>query len=159
MVDHTPKLNEFQKEILKQEINLIDKTIARIDHIQLSMKNWAIVIWGGSLYLIVEHLDRSGRLILLTAIIPLLFGYMDLNWHRQLLKVRYREKRIADYINENSTEENFIVLDPIGRAYKDSTLKADYLKETSLIKAVGHKGEGVFYMVLILISILLAALK
>lgn len=159
MAKFSHNLTEFQKEILKQEIDLIDKTIARIDHIQLSMKNWTIVIWGGSLYLIVEHLNTSGLLILLTAIIPFLFGYMDLIWRRQLLKVSYREKRISDYINKNSKEENFKVLDPIGWAYNESALKADYKKETSLLKAIGYKGEGFFYLVLILISILLAVLK
>ena len=32
-------LSPFQQEILKQEIEIIDKTIARIDQIQQSMKN------------------------------------------------------------------------------------------------------------------------
>lgn len=110
-------LNDFQKELLKQEIELIDKTIARIDHIQINMQNWAILIWGGSLFLIVQHLDQSWLLILLTAVIPCLFGFLDVIWRRQLLKVNYREKKISDFINENSEEENFIILDPIGEGY------------------------------------------
>lgn len=153
------ELSKCQFDLLKQEIELIDKAIARIDHIQLSMKNWAIVVWGGSLYLIVEHINRSGMLILLTAIIPFLFGYMDLIWRQQLLKVNYRQNRISAFINGSTTEEDFKILDPLGRAYEHTVLKADFKKETSLFKAIGYKGEGFFYLVLILISILLAALK
>src|ERR1043165_10217661 len=85
-------LSSFQQEILKQEIEIIDKTIARIDQIQQSMKNWCITIWGGSLYLVVQYLGKSYLLVLLTAIIPLLFGFIDVVWKRQILKVSYRSE-------------------------------------------------------------------
>ena len=78
-------LSPFQQDILKQEIEFIDKTIARIDQIQQSMKNWTITIWGGSLYLIVQYLDKSYVMILATAIIPLLFEYIDVVWKQQIV--------------------------------------------------------------------------
>ena len=86
-------LAPYQQEILKQEIHIIDKTIARIDQIQQSMKNWAITLWGRSLYFVVQYLNKSLSLIMLTAIIPFLFAYIDVVWKQQILKVSYSKKR------------------------------------------------------------------
>src|ERR1044072_8001018 len=132
MQNNIHNLSAFQQEILKQEIEIIDKTIARIDQIQQSMKNWCITIWGGSLYLIVQYLDKSYSMILFTAIIPLLFGYIDVVWKRQILKVSYREKKISDFISGFSDEKDFRILDPISMNYTDSHFK----KQTSFAKAI-----------------------
>ena len=56
--------------ILNRKRRSLIKPIARIDQIQQSIKNWAISIWGGSLYLIIQYLNKSGVMILTTAIIP-----------------------------------------------------------------------------------------
>jgi hypothetical protein len=59
MLDNVNSLSAFQEDILKQEVEIIDKTIARVDQIQQSMKNWCITIWGGGLYLIAQYLNIS----------------------------------------------------------------------------------------------------
>jgi hypothetical protein len=154
MPDNIHNLSTFQQEILKQEIEIIDKTISRIDQIQQSMKNWAITIWGGSLYLIVQYLDKSYIMILLTAIIPLLFGYIDVVWKRQILKVSYREKKISDFISGFSNERDFRILDPISISYSDSNFK----KQTGFAKAMWYKADGLFYILMILVSVVFALL-
>ena len=154
MPDNLYNLSVFQQDILKQEIEIIDKTIARIDQIQQSMKNWAITIWGGSLYLIVQYLDKSYSMILLTAIIPLLFGYIDVVWKRQILKVSYREKKISDFISGIADEKNFRILDPISMNYTDSHFK----KQTGFAKAIWYKADGLFYILMILVSVVFALL-
>src|ERR1043165_2560529 len=136
-------LSSFQQEILKQEIEIIDKTIARIDQIQQSMKNWCITIWGGSLYLVVQYLGKSYLLVLLTAIIPLLFGFIDVVWKRQILKVSYREKKISDFVSGNSFENDFRILDPIGLSYAE---KNDFKSQTSFSRALCYKADGLFYL-------------
>jgi len=151
-------LSSIKQEILKQEIEIIDKTIARIDQIQQSVKNWAITIWGGSLYLIVQYLDKSCVMILATAIIPLLFGYIDVVWKRQILKVSYRQKKISDFINGFSNEENFRILDPISTSYPSSSLKEEFNKQTSFAKAIWYKADGWFYILMMVVSIIFAAI-
>lgn len=146
-------LSDFQKEILKKELDLIDNTLGRIDTIQMSLKNWCIVIWGGSLYLVTEFFDKSSTLFLLTALIPALFGYLDLLWKRQILKATYREEKISEFLNaEDPAKMEFRLLDPIGISYKDNE---DFKSRTGLRRAFGYKGEGYFYLALVILTVLL----
>jgi hypothetical protein len=144
-------LTPFQQEILKKEIDLIDQTIERIDKIQLSMKNWTVLIWGGSLFLIVENMDDPRPLVLLTILIPLLFGYLDLLWKRQILIVSYREQRISDFVNGEVEQGGFRVLDPIGLAYQKKKVQP-FDQATSLRKAIAYKDAGLFYIVMAVLS-------
>ena len=152
--------SSFQQEILKQEIEIIDKTIARIDQIQQSMKNWAIGLWGGSLAFIIRYIkpDKPFAMILLTAIIPLLFGYIDVIWKQQILKVSYRQRKISDFVSGFNNEENFRILDPIASGYLNSDLKKDFKKQTSFAKAIWYKADGLFYILMILVSVIFSVI-
>jgi len=154
MSNNANNLSAFQQDILKQEVEIIDRTIARIDQIQQSMKNWCITIWGGSLYLIIEHFNQSYVMILITAIIPFLFAYIDIVWKQQILKVSYRERKISDFISGFSDEKDFRILDPISMNYTDSHFK----KQTSFTKAIWYKADGWFYILMIIVSVVLASL-
>ena len=147
-------LSPFQQDIIKQEVEIIDKTISRIDQIQQAMKNWCITIWGGSLYLVIEHLDKSYLIILITAIIPLSFGYIDIVWKQQILKVTYRERKISDFISGVSKETDFRILDPISTGSTDPYFR----KQTSFSKAIFYKADGVFYLLMTIVSVTLAML-
>jgi hypothetical protein len=83
-------------------------------------------------------------LILLIAIIPLLFGYIDVVWEKQILKVSYRQRKISDFISGFSDEENFRILDPIASTYANSDFKEDFKKQTSFAKAFGYEADGLF---------------
>ena len=145
-------LTDFETDILRQEIDLIDKTIARIDQIQIALKGWAITVWGGSLFLVAQHLEESGILILLTAIIPLLFGMLDLIWAKQILIVNYRQEKLARFINAEEEDRNFSFLDPLAKKYSK---QQDYLDRINFKKAINHKGIMMFYLSLVTISIIL----
>jgi hypothetical protein len=147
------ELTPFQQELLKQEIDLIDRTISRIDHIQLTLRNWTVVIWGGSLFLIAEHLGKSGQLILLTAIIPFLFGMLDLIWTIQMLKVNFREERISEFINSGQGDDIFHFLDPIAKNYKHLP---KYRNAITFGMAFTYKAQILFYLILIIISVVLS---
>jgi hypothetical protein len=145
-------ISDFQKDLLKQEIDIIDKTINRIDQIQQSMKNWTITLWGGSLYFVMQYFKESNSIVMLTAIIPLLFGYIDVVWKRQILKVSYRQKKISDFVSGLTSDIEFRILDPIAKSY--STLE-DFKLQTSFSKAVWYKADGLFYLMMILVSLVL----
>ena len=149
MVKSIVGLTDFEKDLIKQEIDLIDKTITRIDHIHLTLKNWSVIIWGGSLYLIAEHLDQSEKLILLTAIIPFMFGLFDLIWVKQLLIVGYRQGTISDFVNSKAGSEDFILLDPLAKYARSLP---GFLKATGNWKVIMYKGQIFFYVVMIVIS-------
>ena len=50
----------YRWEILKKEIDLISHNIRNLDDIIYKTKNFAILIWGGSLYLIAQHIEAEG---------------------------------------------------------------------------------------------------
>jgi hypothetical protein len=152
MIKSLSDLSDFQKDILKQEIEIIDKTISRIDQIQQSMKNWTISLWGGGLYFVMQYFKESNSVVMLTAIIPLLFGYIDVVWKQQTLKVSYRQKKISDFVSDINDKNDFRILDPIAKSY--SSLE-DFKLQTSFSKALWYKADGLFYLIMILISLLL----
>jgi hypothetical protein len=85
-------------------------------------------------------------MILLTAVIPLLFGYIDVVWEKQMLKVSYREKKISDFISGFNDEKKFRILDPISM----SNIGSHFKKQTGFAKAIWYKADGLFYILLIL---------
>lgn len=131
---------EYKLEILRAEIELIDKSIARIDDITTKTKNWAILLWGGSLALILQN-KAAHNLIAFSAVIPLLFWVIDLRWRIALLSCTFREKKISEFLNsetfhtlfENMELGNFRILDPIGEQYKD---ESDFQETVNIIKAL-----------------------
>ena len=145
-------LTEFEKDILKQEIDLVDKAVARIDEIQMRLKNWCIAVWGGSLFLVAKDLGNPPYLILLTAVVPVLFGISDIIWAKQMLIVNFREEKISNFINEGQEDPRFTLLDPIAKRYQDDPV---FQSRTSMVKAMVHKGIWMFYLSLMFISIML----
>ncbi len=91
------------------------------------------------------------------SIIPLLFGYIDVVWKRQILKASYSEKKISDFISGFNKEDNSRILDPIAASYSNSYLKED-LKKTSFAKATWYKADGLFYILMILVSLTLSTI-
>jgi hypothetical protein len=71
---------------------------------------------------------------------------------RQMLVVNYREEKIAAFINGENDDDNFPLLDPIAKKFRH---KPDYLKGTTYWKAIRHKLQLLFYLVLIIISFVL----
>lgn len=96
-------------ELLLKEIDLIHGTIKNLDDIIFKTKNFGFLFWGGSLYLIVQHLSNISAnikmiLIFLTGLIPLLFWVMDYNWRKHLLRCSRRERNLSHFLNSEAFE-------------------------------------------------------
>ena len=118
---------DFKLEILKGELASIDKIIERMDNLAQATKNWAVLIWAGSISLGLGKDAGGNRTIILcfTAIIPLLFWLMDAFFRKLQRRSTYRLERIKEFLNsEDFTKSyqerqfiNFNVLDAVGRQY------------------------------------------
>ena len=104
-------------------------------------KNFAWLIWGGSLFVIAGPLGEAvvnhQVLILTTMIIPILFWIMDYQWRKHLRYASERQKMVSIFINSDKFLEElsdqgvsvFPLLDPVGWIY---IIKKEDEKEKNL---------------------------
>ncbi len=172
--------------LLLKELDIIQDTIKNLDDIIYKTKNFAFLLWGGSLYLFVEYLTEVAPeakvwLFGLTGIIPLLFWVMDLRWRKHLLKCSERERIISLFINspafshwmEEGTnlppQGQFPLYDPVGWIYtkkafgveaqKDKPFGGQYLiddKKFGWRRVAFYKDAYIFYGALIALSLIFA---
>lgn len=136
----TPESISFH--LIIKELDTIQDIIKNLDDIVHKSKNFAFLTWGGSVYLIAQHLkiaedEPNGYLILLTAIIPLLFWSMDFKWRKHILQSSARMKIISLYLNspefkkyeteelDQNTRNLFPFYDPVGWTYTNRTVQKD----------------------------------
>ncbi len=152
---------QYQLDILKMEIQNIDTLISRMDEMAQATKNWAIGMWTGSIAIMLSQPGLRG-FVILSAIPPLLFWYIDANFRRLQNRSIFRANKITKFLNgediAQSFEEkrlvNFIVLDPTGRQYAG---ESEYKRFASFKRTIKFKEVRVFYLVLILLSLGLGA--
>lgn len=109
MEDLSTYRRQHRWELLLKEIDQIHSTIKNLDDIIFKTKNFGFLFWGGSLYLIVEHLSNISTqmkmaLIFLTGLIPLLFWAMDYDWRKHLLRCSRRERHLSHFLNSEAFE-------------------------------------------------------
>lgn len=172
--------------LLLKELDTIQDTIKNLDDIIFKSKNFGFLTWGGSLYLVTQHLNidndrQKGLLILLTAIIPLLFWAMDYKWRKHILQSSKRLKIISLFLNSDEFKKlaageinenvntQFPFYDPVGWIYtkqalaKDADIHRDrfdpkYMideKEFTLRKVLFYKDAYLFYITMMLLSVIL----
>ena len=151
-------LFEFQLDILKTEINQIQKIIAGIDKITQQIKYWTIIIWAGSISLLISSSNIELRkYILFIVTIPFLFWVVDATFRSRQRRFLYRNKKISEFINGEDLEisfrqkklSNFVLLDPLGKQYN----KKDLRKFTNIIRTMLFKSMIVFYLGLIVVTV------
>ncbi len=102
-VKFSVKHDSIYFQLILKELDNIQDIIKNLDSLIQNSKNFAMVFWGGGLYLIVQHLqvdkNPKGYLIILTAIIPILFWIMDFQWRKHILQCSIRMKNISKFIN------------------------------------------------------------
>jgi hypothetical protein len=148
----------YQLEMLKTEIGIINQTIARFDEHARATRNWAVVTWAGSIAIALGNQDLR-QYIVLTGILPIIFWLIDARWTSVLRGFLYRQKKVSEFLNDPKYAQSFKekhlidfkLLDPKGRQYENNT---DYKKSVSLWGAMWKYGEVTFlYFGLMLISV------
>ncbi|NPV75440.1 MAG: hypothetical protein HPY59_03600 [Anaerolineae bacterium] len=150
---------KYQLEILKTELESIDKTVARIDEITQTIKNWAIVTWAGVISLAVGQPELR-KYIMITALLPLIFWYMDGYWRHLQRRSTFRAIKIREFLNDERLQKSFaqkklvgfLIYDPIGHQYKDLP---EYKKYIAARRTLNFAEVRNFYLGLIIISVIL----
>lgn len=167
-------------ELLLKEMDQIHDTIKNLDDIIFKTKNFGFLFWGGSLYLIVEHMKELSHeaktiLILMTALIPLLFWIMDYGWRKHLMLCSRREWHVSHFLNSEVFEQlvlqgkkdldgkQFPFFDVVGWIYtktlrgkNDGCFMDEYLIDATEFrgwKVITYKDAKWFYGAMILTSI------
>lgn len=148
---------KYQLDILKWELDYIQSGIRQMDEITTSIKNWAIVIWSGSIGIAIGS-DSLRPYIGFTFLIPVLFWLVDARWRKIQRSFIYRMNQIRDFLNSDEFRQcfeqkrivSFTILDPRSKGSK----KADYKTYTS-IRLVFFGGMAWLYLGLTMISLAL----
>jgi hypothetical protein len=147
----------YQMELLKLELETINEVIARIDGTTQAVKNWAVVVWAGS---IAIALDKDLRTYVgFTAALPLLFWFVDAWWRRIQRHFIFRSHRIADFLNSPDLYESFEkkalvgfrLWDPKGVQYKH---QAEARAFFSVFRTLRFRDVGAFYLGLSVLSLI-----
>lgn len=97
---------EYQLEILKLEIETINSTIRQMDTMTERIKNWTIVIWAAALGTTITT-ENLNRYIALTAVIPIVFWFVD-GWYRRIQsRFIWRTIQISQFLNDERLTKSF----------------------------------------------------
>jgi uncharacterized membrane protein len=149
----------YRLDILKMEIETLDRLVSRMDEMTQAIKNWAISIWTGSLAIALSQPDYR-RYVFITAVAPLLFWYIDAYFRRLQRRSIFRGRKISDFLNSPRLVESFcqnelgdfIVYDLTATQYREFE---EYKKFVSLKNTFLFPEIATFYSVLTIISLCL----
>jgi membrane-associated PAP2 superfamily phosphatase len=121
---------QYQLQMLKTEIKVVNATIRQMDDISKSLKEWAITVWTASLggALITPKLIPYA---FATAAIPLLFWLVDSYHHVIQRRFIWRSHRIMDFLNDERLHQSFeqgrlidfAVMDVASRRERDNDIE------------------------------------
>ncbi|MCR8556971.1 hypothetical protein KXD93_04930 [Mucilaginibacter sp. BJC16-A38] len=156
-------LFEYKLELLKSELTAINESIRKLDDASLQIKNWTILMWAGSISLVLSSKeDDLRRLIFFTIIIPFLFWMVDTNSRRRQRHFIFRSNLITKHINSPSFETSFESKNLDGITVMNMMANdgesAEVIAFTSFRKIVWYASLRNFYMGLILITLALQVL-
>ncbi len=148
---------QFQLDFLKIEVEIIDKAIARLDGITQTTKNWAILIWSGSMAVALGQADLRPYIIS-TAVIPLLFWTIDARWRFYLRAFMFRDEKIAEFLNSSNFQESFKQRKIIGMSLFDARgfqyrKTKEYKEKVNMWRSLKYPEISIFYLGMSLMSI------
>lgn len=185
LINITMKSDSIYFQLILKELDTIQDIIKNLDNIIHLSKNFAFLVWGGSLYLIIQHLTVSelskAYLVFATILIPLLFWMMDYKWRKHILQSSQRMKIISLFINSPKFEKfvngisrkrtgvKFPLYDPVGWIFtkKNSDDQHNFTKfgfhpkylrnesEIHTLRVLGYKDAYLFFGTLALLSLVL----
>ena len=116
--------------ILLKEMEFIQDSVKNLDDLIFKTQNFALIIWGGAIYLLVDKakgfgVGESYLLIIASMLIPCAFWGAHYYWQKFLLIISDRERKISSFINSSDFNEwlnnpediRFPVYDPVGWIY------------------------------------------
>lgn len=97
---------QYQLEMLKAEVEIVNATIRQMDDISKSLKEWTITVWAASVggSLVTSTLIPY---VFATATIPLLFWLVDSYHHVVQRRFIWRSLRIMDFLNDERLAKSF----------------------------------------------------
>src|ERR1700730_16809976 len=124
----------YQLEFLKLEFGSINEIIKRIDEMTQRNKDWAVLIWTGSISLAISQ-PSLRRYVWLTAVLPLLFWFLDAWWRRIQRSCIFRIQKISEFLNgpdlvlsfQQQRLVDFHLLDPRSRRYRETEEFKDFV--------------------------------
>lgn len=97
---------EYQLEMLKLEIEVVNATIRQFDDISKNLKEWAITIWAASVGGAIAT-PALTQYVWATAFIPLLFWLVDTHQHVLQRRFIWRSLVIMDFLNDERLTKSF----------------------------------------------------
>jgi hypothetical protein len=159
--EYDPRLEslKYQLDILKDEIGIIERRHTSIDEITQTIKNWAIVIWSGSITVMISNPELK-KFIILTAILPASFWIAETFWKQFQRRSGYRWQKISQFLNderlaisfETKQINDFVIFDPNSKSYRNLP---DYKRYISYWRILRWPILSAFYLPLIFISVCL----
>ena len=151
---HEEEAFNYQLEILKLELDLIDNAVDRINHMVQAIKNWSVVVWGGSIAVLLG-VPELRQFVFLTGLVVLPFWISEGRWRSYVWRFIRRQNRISDFLNSaefiesfRTRQMGFPVLDPSSRfAAKEESRGVSTFASTMSAEV------SFFYAVMIVISI------
>ena len=155
------KTFDAQFELLKMELDHVNKAIAQQDEITKSIKNWSIVTWTASVGLAVSQ-PRLHHFLWLTAVIPFLFWFVDASFRRIQRSFIVRVKDIADHVNSESFRNSAATGAPIDFPLLQMRSRKKYemsdwnnWRKTHLIGVMSFRSVSFLYLGLIIVSVVM----
>ena len=131
-----------------------------MDDISSSHKNWAILLWGGSMMLVLGSADLR-QYTIMTIAVPILFWFADGTWAHLQARFICREKEISDFLNSDLLQQSFeqrqlvgtVLLDPTAAQSKNSER---YRQRVNYWSTANYRGVGLLYLGMMIVSMLVA---
>ncbi len=155
-----PSQLDFQLDFLKLEVETINASIRQIDEITKNIKQWAITLWtaavGGSL-----ARPELTKYLGLTAVIPILFWYVDSLHRSSQRRFIWRTLLIKDFLNDDRLKQSiesgrligFEVLNPAARSKGEAN--EEMLAFTDLRRVMKFQSISMLYIGLAVLSLLI----
>jgi hypothetical protein len=151
------RLFDIQLELLNVELKSIDGAIRQHDAIAMSVKNWAVVTWTASLGFSLKE-PALLQFIGYTAVIPLVFWFVDGSFRRIQRTFIARVEQISAYLNSNEFKEAATTGATIGIPLLVMRHRTNRFKD-SLIGTMSFRSVSLLYLGLALCSLAAWALK
>lgn len=153
-----PDSFQYQLDMLKTEVEIIDRAIARLDEITQTTKNWSVLIWSGSIAVFLGQPDLR-PFVIFTAVIPLLFWIIDARWRYFLISFIFRQDKIADFVNSDQLFASFNkrrlvgikILDPRGSQHRQTE---EYKRRVNIWRSMRYPEVYVMYIGMMLLSVM-----